>query len=163
EIVRRHGPMVCRVCERVLHDPHDAEDICQAVFLLLAQKAGSGRWHDSVAGWLFQTAYRMSLKARVTALHRKHHEAHARPASQRDVAEELTVRELQAVLDDELNRLSEKYRSPILLCCLEGKSRDEAARYLGWKLTAVKDGLERGRRRLRARAWPGAACCSGPH
>src|SRR6516225_11744565 len=67
EIVRRHAPMVLRVCQRVLHNAHDAEDVCQAAFLLLAQKAASVRWYDSVAGWLFQTGYRLSLKSRTAA------------------------------------------------------------------------------------------------
>jgi RNA polymerase sigma factor (sigma-70 family) len=150
EIVRRHGPMVLRVCQRVLHNPHDAEDVCQAAFLLLAQKAASIRWHDSVAGWLFQTAYRLSLKARTTAHRRSRHEALAKPTPTPDPVAELSVREFQSVLDAEVNRLPEKYRAPILLCCLEGKSRDEAARLLGWTLTAVKDRLEQGRERLRA-------------
>jgi RNA polymerase sigma factor (sigma-70 family) len=151
EIVRRHGPMVLRTCRRVLHDGHDAEDICQAAFLLLARKAASAGWHDSIAGWLFQTAYRLSLKARTTAGRRARHEAHARPLPQPDPVAELTVRELQVILDDELSRLPEKYRAPILLCCLEGRSRDEAARCLGWTVAAVKDRLERGRERLRIR------------
>src|SRR6516162_2190241 len=154
EIVRRHGPMLFRLCERVLHNPHDAEDVCQAAFLLLARKAVSVRWRDSVAGWLFQTAYRLSLKARTSAHRRKRHEAQAcHPCDSRDAASDpvadLTVREFQSVLDDELNCLPEKYRAPILLCCLEGKSRDEAARYLGWTLAEVKNRLEQGRERLR--------------
>ena len=80
EIVRRHGPMVLRLCRRVLHSAHDAEDVGQAAFLLLAQQATSRRWHASVAGWLFQTAFRLSLKARTTASRRTRHEAQARPA-----------------------------------------------------------------------------------
>jgi RNA polymerase sigma factor (sigma-70 family) len=151
EIVRRHGPVLLRVCRRVLHNGHDAEDVCQAAFLLLAQKATSVRWRDSVAGWLFQTAYRLSLKARTAGLRRSRHEAQARPAAPADPLAELTVREMQAVLDEELHRLPEPYRAPILLCCLEGRSRDEAAADLGWPLATVKDRLERGRERLRAR------------
>jgi RNA polymerase sigma factor (sigma-70 family) len=151
EIVRRHGPMVLRTCRRVLHDGHGAEDVCQAAFLLLARKAATVGWRDSIAGWLFQTAYRLSLKARATAGRRARHEAHARPLPQPDPVAELTVRELQAVLDDELSRLPEKYRAPILLCCLEGRSRDEAARCLGWTVAAVKDRLEYGREQLRTR------------
>src|SRR5262245_36290311 len=131
EVVRRHGPMLLRVCRRVLHDGHGAEDVCQAAFLLLARKAPSVRWHDSVAGWLFQTAYRLSLKARATADRRRRHEARARPAPPPDPVAESSARELQAILDEELSRLPDKYRAPILLCCLEGKSRDEAARDLG--------------------------------
>jgi RNA polymerase sigma factor (sigma-70 family) len=151
EIVRRHGPMLLRVCQRILHNGHDAEDVAQAAFLLLAQKVASLSWHDSVAGWLFQTAYRLSLKARVAASRRAHHEAQAVLAQPPDPAAELTVREMQAVLDEELSRLPEKYRAPIVLCCLEGRSRDEAASCLGWSLAAVKDRLEQGRERLRAR------------
>src|SRR5262245_25760445 len=113
EIVRRHGPMLVRVCQRVVHNAQDAEDICQAAFLLLAQKATAVHWCDSVAGWLFQTAYRMSLKARARASCRKRHETRAKPRQPADPVAELTVRELQAVLDDELSRLPEKYRAPI--------------------------------------------------
>jgi RNA polymerase sigma factor (sigma-70 family) len=151
EIVRRHGPMLLRVCRRVLPGGYDADDICQAAFLLLAQKAASLGRHDSIAGWLFQVAYRLSLKARTAAGRRARHEARAKPPPPPDPVAELTARELQAVLDDELSRLPEKYRAPILLCCLEGRSRDEAARCLGWPLAAVKDRLERGRERLRLR------------
>jgi RNA polymerase sigma factor (sigma-70 family) len=155
EIVRRHGPMLLRVCRRVLHDEHGAEDICQAAFLLLAQKATSIRWHESIAGWLFQTAYRLSLNASRCARRRAHREAQAtqrgHPAGRSDPVAELTVRELEAILDEELNRLPEKYRAPIVLCCLEGRSRDEAASHLGWQLGTVKDRLEQGREQLRAR------------
>jgi RNA polymerase sigma factor (sigma-70 family) len=156
EIVRRHGPMLLRACERVLHNPHDAEDVCQAAFLLLAKKAASPRWQDSVAGWLFQTAYRLAVKARTSAQRRRRYEAQARRGCDSrgtvpDPVTDVAIRELQAVLDDELNRLPEKYRLAILLCCLEGKSRDEAARYLGWTLSQVRHRLEQGRERLRAR------------
>jgi len=143
--------MLLRACERVLHDRHDAEDICQAAFLLLAKKAACIPWRESVAGWLYETAYRLSLKARTTGLRRKRHEARAKLQPTPEPVAELKVREFQAMLDEELGRLPEKFRAPILLCCLEGKSRDEAARCLGWTLAAVKDRLERGRERLRMR------------
>jgi RNA polymerase sigma factor (sigma-70 family) len=151
EIVRRHAPMLLRVGQRVLHSAHDAEDIVQAAFLLLAQKAASIRWHDSLAGWLFQTIYHLSLNARIAAKRRAHHESQAKPAPLADPLADLTVRELQTALDEELGRLPEKFRSPILLCCLEGRSRDEAAACLGWSLAKVKDRLERGREHLRSR------------
>src|SRR5262245_16020442 len=94
EIVRRHGPMTLRVSQRVLRDPHGAEDVSQAAFLLLARKAVSAGWHDSVAGWLFQTTYRLALKARVAAGRRARHEARALKAEQPDASAELTAREL---------------------------------------------------------------------
>ena len=151
EIVRRHRPLLLRLCQRILHSGHDAEDVCQAAFLLLAQQATSLRWHASVAGWLFQVGYRLSLKARVATHRRTRHEAQAKPALAPDPIAQLTIGELQTVLDEELSRLPEKWRAPILLCCMEGRSRDEAARFLGWTLAAVKNRLEQGRQRLRSR------------
>jgi hypothetical protein len=91
------------------------------------------------------------MKARTAASRRRRHETQTKPPPPADPVTPLTARELQAVLDDELSRLPEKYRAPIFLCCLEGKSRDEAACYLGWTLTVVKDRLEQGRERLRVR------------
>jgi RNA polymerase sigma factor (sigma-70 family) len=143
--------MLLRVSQRVLHHCQDAEDVCQAAFLLLAKKAASPRWRDSVAGWLFQTAYRLAAKSRVTARRRARREARAQAAAPPDPTADLSVRELQAVLDEEISRLPAHYRGPIVLCCLEGKSRDEAARLLGWTLANVKDRLEHGRERLRGR------------
>ncbi len=151
EIVRRHSPMLLGVCRRILHNAHDAEDVAQAAFLLLARKVTSVGWHDSIAGWLYQTAYRLAHKARLAAGRRAHHEGRARPGKTADPIAELSVRELQSLLDEELSRLPETYRAPILLCCLEGRSRDEAAGCLGWELATVKDRLERGRERLRQR------------
>jgi RNA polymerase sigma factor (sigma-70 family) len=151
EIVRRHGPMLVRLGQRILHSGHDAEDVCQAAFLLLAQQAASLRAHASIAGWLFQTVYRLALKARTAAGRRSRREARAKPVAPSDPVAEVTVGELQAVLDAELSRLPEKWRAPILLCCLEGHSRDEAARCLGWSLAEVKNGLQHGRERLRSR------------
>jgi RNA polymerase sigma factor (sigma-70 family) len=151
ELVRRHSPMLLRLCRRVLHGGQDAEDVCQAAFLVLAQQAASPRWKVSVNGWLFQVAYRLSLKARAAASRRSRHEVRVKPAAPPQPLDEVTFRELQAVLDEELSRLPEKYRSPILLCCLEGRTREEAARCLGWSIATVKDRLEQGRERLRAR------------
>ncbi|MGL4554605.1 MAG: sigma-70 family RNA polymerase sigma factor [Gemmataceae bacterium] len=148
EVVRRHGPMVWRVCRRVLGSGHAAEDVSQAAFLLLATKA-SGRWRDSVAGWLYRTASLLAQKARVAAARRARHEARSRPAGPQDAGAERTAREVAALLDEELNQLPDKFRVPVVLCCLEGLSRDEAARRLGWSASAVKDRLKEGRERLR--------------
>jgi RNA polymerase sigma factor (sigma-70 family) len=147
-LVRRHGPMVLRVCRRILGHWHDAEDAFQAAFLILARKAASVRWQDSAAGWLFRVAYRLALKRRADARRRR-----TQPLP--DVAvtgcAEAPDRELRSILEEELNRLPEKYRLALLLCHCEGKTRAEAARQLGWKEGAVKIRLERGRALLRAR------------
>src|SRR5262249_15183196 len=115
EIVRRHGPMVVRVGRRVLRNGHDAEDIAQAAFLLLARKASCVRWQDSVTGWLYQTAFRLSMKAKVAARRRARLESRAQPIARTVPQDELTARELQDALDEELARLPERYRAPIVL------------------------------------------------
>jgi RNA polymerase sigma factor (sigma-70 family) len=154
-LVQRHGPMVRRVCQGLLHNWHDAEDVCQAVFLVLASKAASRSWHESVAGWLYQVAYHLALKAEAAAACRRVRESRAILRPHVDPVEEISARELQSALHEELARLSEKYRAPLVLCYLEGATRDEAARQLGWPLGTLKSRVERGRellhRRLAAR------------
>jgi RNA polymerase sigma factor (sigma-70 family) len=154
-LVRRHGPLVLGVCRRVLRDPHRAEDACQAVFLVLARKAPAVRPPDRLAAWLYGVARRVALKARQAEARRLRREAagaRARPAAvPPDPLDELTARELLLVLDEEVERLPAAYRLPVLLCCLEGKSREDAARQLGWTPASVKARLERGRRRLQQR------------
>jgi RNA polymerase sigma factor (sigma-70 family) len=150
-LLERHGPMVLGVCRRILHNGHDAEDACQAAFLILARKATALSWNESVAGWLYGVAYRVALKARESAARRQARESRLKPRSAPDPLADISLRELHAVLDEELDRLPEKYRSPVVLCCLEGAARDEAAQQLGWSVQTVKNRLERGRELLRSR------------
>jgi RNA polymerase sigma factor (sigma-70 family) len=151
-LVRRHGPMVLRVCQCVLHDGHDAEDAFQATFLVLCRKAASLRRVASVGCFLHGVAYRLALKARTKLARQRMHESRAAIEHRRDdPLAELSVREAQAIVDEELARLPEKYRAPLLLCCLQGRTRDEAARQLGWSVKLVKSRLEQGRERLRSR------------
>jgi RNA polymerase sigma factor (sigma-70 family) len=149
-LVRRHGAMVLAAAQRVLGNAHDAEDVCQAAFLLLAKKATSGRWGSSVAPWLHRTAHLMALKARTAAARRARREGRAaRPESANPLAE-MTGQELLAVLDAELLALPESLRAPLVLCYLGGATRDEAAERLGCPLSTLKKRLERGRDRLHA-------------
>ncbi len=146
-LLRRHGPMVMRVCRRVLHDWHAAEDAFQATFLVLARKASSIRRREGVGGWLHGVAYRLALKAlRQT---RKPLPEPAAATAPPDPLDQLTLREAQTVLDEELHKLPAKYREPLLLCYLEAKTRDEAARQLNWPLGTLKSRVERGRELLR--------------
>jgi RNA polymerase sigma factor (sigma-70 family) len=150
-LVRRHGPMVLRVCRRVLHNGHDAEDVFQATFFVLSRKAGSLHRRESVGCFLHGVAYRLALKARTQFARPRIHEGRATvEKSVADPRAERTVREARAILDEELARLPEKYRAPLVLCCLEGKTRDEAARLLGWLAKLVKSRLDQGRERLRS-------------
>jgi RNA polymerase sigma factor (sigma-70 family) len=151
-LVRRHGPMVLRVCQRVLHDVHAAEDAFQAAFLLLSRKAASLRRADSVGCWLHSVAYRLALKARTQLARQRRPDVRGTVENPiDDPLAQLTVREAQAIVDEELTHLPEKYRAPLVLCYLEGKTRDEAARQLGWSAKLVKSRLEQGRERLRYR------------
>jgi RNA polymerase sigma factor (sigma-70 family) len=149
-LVRRHGPMVLGVCRRVLGNAADAEDAFQATFLVLARKADSPRWHDSVGGWLHQVARRVAREARDRAARRRGRERTV--ADLPDVpAPAAAARELGALLDEELGRLPERYRGPLLLCYLEGTTRDRAAALLGLSLRTLERRLQRGRALLRAR------------
>jgi RNA polymerase sigma factor (sigma-70 family) len=126
--------MVLQVCRRVLGDAHTAEDVFQAVFLVLARKASSLRRPDAVAGWLHGVAQRLAWKARADDVRRRHRETPIlRPdlvGPAVDPLEELSARELLCLLDNELQRLPEAYRLPLILCCLEGHTQEEAAREL---------------------------------
>src|SRR6516225_2559086 len=130
-IVRRHGPMVYRVCWRVLQHHQDAEDAFQATFLVLAQRLRTVRKHASLASWLHGVAYRVALKAKSAAAIRRRHEQQA-PLSETIPPDEVSWVEVRAVLDMALAGLPEKWRLPLVLCYLEGRSQDEAAAHLGW-------------------------------
>jgi RNA polymerase sigma factor (sigma-70 family) len=150
-LLHRHGPLVLGVCRRVLHDPHEAEDAFQATFLVLARKASSLDRRGSVGNWLYTVAYHLALKARAAASRVR---VPSNAPTSRVIADplaEITGRELLSALDEELGRLPEKLRAPLVLCYLEGRTRDEAAQHLGWSPGAVKGRLERGRDLLRNR------------
>jgi RNA polymerase sigma factor (sigma-70 family) len=149
EVMRRHGPMVLHACRRLQPDEQDAEDVFQATFLVLARKAGALCWQESVANWLYTVAGNLARKARTAAARRRAHEACAGPRQGPGPA--LALVELRAVLDEELARLPERLRAPLVLCYLEGAPRDEAARQLGWSLATLKRRLDEGRHRLRDR------------
>jgi RNA polymerase sigma factor (sigma-70 family) len=149
-LFRRHGGMVLAVARRVLGNSSDAEDVCQATFLLLAKKAGSQRWQPTVASWLFKTAHQLALKARTAAARRARREGCAVPRSIANPLAEITGLELLAVLDEELLALPEVLRAPLVLCYLQGATRDEAAQCLGCPLGTLKNRLERGREQLQA-------------
>jgi RNA polymerase sigma factor (sigma-70 family) len=151
QLVERHGPMVWGVCRRLLADANDAEDAFQGTFLVLARKVAAIRRRESVGSWLYGVAYRVASRIRVAASRRRAHERQAMIATQADPAAEAAWRELRPLLDEELVRLPEKYRAPLVLCYLEGKTREEAARHLSWPEGTVAGRLARGRDLLRDR------------
>jgi RNA polymerase sigma factor (sigma-70 family) len=147
-LFRRHSDMVLGVCRRTLFNLQDAEDACQATFLVLARKAGSGRWRPSLANWLYTTARRVARNARVAAERRARREKSAAVREAVLPVDRMTGRELLALLDEELDLLSPQHREPLVLCYLQGLTRDEAAARLGVPPARVKSLLEHGRKRL---------------
>ena len=141
--------MVLGVCRRVLGQDSDADDAFQATFLVLARKAGRAFWGESIGNWLYGVAYRTANKLRLQGVRRSHHENAAACQRASVTIEDATVRELRQVLDAELSRLPERFRMPLLLCCLQDRTIDEAARQLDWSCTTVKGRLQRGRELLR--------------
>jgi RNA polymerase sigma factor (sigma-70 family) len=152
-VVRRYGGLVLGVARRHLADRQQAEDVFQATFLALARSAERVGRRAPLAGWLYTVTLRQARKERARSARRRGREQ-ARavpPAPPPDPLEEITGRELLTVVDEELARLPEQDRLAVLLCWVQGLSREEAARRLGWSAGAVKGRLERGRRRLAAR------------
>lgn len=150
-LVRRHGGLVFGVCRRVLRCHEDAEDAFQATFLLLARRAGSVRWHDSVGGWLHEVALRTASKARSASARRRVKEAEAADRPRSEARPEPAWDEVCAVLDEELRSLPDRFRAPLILCHLEGRTREQAAVHLGVSRPTLVRRLARGRRLLAAR------------
>ncbi len=148
-LVERHGAMVLRVCRSVLPDVYDAEDAFQATFLVLVKKA-RGLWvRDSLGPWLHQVAYRTASQGRLAAARRRRHEQQA--AAQRVESRSVKHDDLAGLVHEEIERLPERFRAPLVLCDLEGSSHEQAARHLGWPIGTIKSRQARGRERLRDR------------
>jgi RNA polymerase sigma-70 factor (ECF subfamily) len=172
-LVERHGPLVARTCRRLLRDDHDVEDVLQATFFVLARKASGGAWQGSLGGWLCAVAYRLALHARTDLARRRAREKSMSALARRlshdgaldeppaglpehdhplfDPAVELERRDLRRVIDDEIGNLPEKYRAPMVLCELQGRTHQEAARALGWPAGSMSRRLRRARLLLKAR------------
>jgi RNA polymerase sigma factor (sigma-70 family) len=148
-LLERHGPMVWRTCQRLVHQPADAEDAFQATFLVLCRKARSIGRRESLGGWLHRVAYRIALKARARSISRPLDEGQL-PTHDPDPTAACAQAELRLFLDEALSRLPAKYRVPLVLCCLEGKSRARAAAELGWAEGTLSSRLARGKDLLRA-------------
>jgi RNA polymerase sigma factor (sigma-70 family) len=150
-LVRRLGPMVWRVCRRMLSNHDDVEDAFQATFLVLARKAGSIVPMDMVGNWLYGVARQTALRARAIASKRRGHERQVAKMPDQAAADKSAGNELHQVLDLELSRLPANYRIALLLCDLEGKTRKEAARQLGWVEGTMASRLARARSLLAKR------------
>src|SRR5262245_39212768 len=150
-LLLRHGPLVLGVCRRVLGQEQDAEDAFQATFLVLARKAATTRWQDSVAHWLYEVAHRLASEARVRSARRRAREGRAAQVRKEREMPRPDLQQVGAVLEEELRNLPPGYREPLLLCSWQGLTRDQAARRLGVPLRTLDRRLARGRVLLRGR------------
>lgn len=150
-LVQRHGPMVLSVCRQFLQDPHDVEDAFQATFLVLVRKAASIQKRAALGSWLYGVAYRTAVRARATAARRRAHEKQGSAMATAPPSHEEIDREWRSILHEEIQRLPEKYRSPLVLCYFQGKTNEEAARQLACPLGTIKGRLTRARQLLHAR------------
>jgi RNA polymerase sigma factor (sigma-70 family) len=149
-LIHRHGPMVLGVCRRVLGDEHAAEDAFQATFLVFVKKAGMLRDRGLLTNWLYGVAWKVSHKERARGQRRKAVERQAAEQAPR-LADDPESGELRSLIDEEIRRLPERYRMPLLLCHVEGLRHDEVARRLGCPVGTVESRLARARERLRSR------------
>jgi RNA polymerase sigma factor (sigma-70 family) len=176
-LLRRHGPMVLDVCRSLLRNEADIEDAFQATFLVLARKVSSIRKAASLPCWLHGVAYRTALKAQAAFAKRRKHEEQVGKREATTAAEDLSWGDVQRIVHEELERLAEDYRAPLVLCYLQGKTQDEAAALLGLPKGTLKGRLERARALLRrqlerrglgpaavvlASAWPAATSACLP-
>jgi RNA polymerase sigma factor (sigma-70 family) len=150
-LIERHGPMTLGVCRRALANSHDAEDACQATFLVLARNAAAVRKKASLGSWLHGVACRVAARLKRDHARRTRRERKIAASAPRDPAAEVTWREVQAILDEELQQLPERYRTPLILCYLECMTRDEAAQQIGVSTGSLHGRLERARGMLHDR------------
>ncbi len=150
-LMRRHGPYLLAVCRRVTFHEQDAEDVFQACFLELVRRAGAIQRGDSVAGWLQTVAVRLARRARARRARRRQVEATAPMKDATVSPDDITWREVRRILEEEVARLPDELRVPIILCLFQGLSQEEAAGQLQMNRRTLKGRLRRGRERLRGR------------
>jgi RNA polymerase sigma factor (sigma-70 family) len=150
-LISRHGPMVLGVCRQILGQEHDAEDVFQATFLVLARGAASIRDKRALGGWLHGVAYRLAVRVKTGAARRRVREKEAAKMLNEEDQSERAWGDLRPVLHEEVNRLPEAYRNAVVLCYLEGRTNEEAAALLRCPIGTVKGRLSRARVLLHSR------------
>jgi len=150
-LVARQGPMVLATCRAILKHEHDVEDAFQATFLVLARKSRSVRGGDALGGWLHRVAYRASIRARGAGRRRRHREAEAAAMTPLHSAPTDLATDVAAVVHEEVDRLPEKHRLPVVLCDLEGLTYEQAAGRLRWTVPTLRCRLAKARQQLHGR------------
>jgi RNA polymerase sigma factor (sigma-70 family) len=151
ELLARHGPSIWALCRRLLRSEPDAEDVFQATFLVLARDAARVRKAASVGSWLHGVAFRISRKVRLRGERSLDTSRLTSPVEANEPVTELSWNEIRSTLDEELAKLPDQLRAPLLLCYFQGMTQDEAATELGWSQRTVKYRIARGRNLLRER------------
>jgi RNA polymerase sigma factor (sigma-70 family) len=153
ELIARHGPMVQGICRRWLDDPHDIEDAFQATFLILLRKAASLRDRESLSNWLFGVSLRVARRSRFNSERRRSHERScgSEAAMTSTISDDPADREVMTIVDQEIQRLPEKQQAAVVLCLVQGRTHDAAARELGWPIGTVKSRLASARATLTRR------------
>jgi RNA polymerase sigma factor (sigma-70 family) len=149
-LIERHGPTVLAVCRNVLRQQHDAEDAFQDTFLALATGASTIKQREAIGPWLHQVAFRLARRARFETSQRRVHEGN-RNDSRAEYPIGAPDLFLATLLREEVSRLPERHRLPVVLCYLEGKTHQEAAAQLRCPLGTLKARLSRARQTLRVR------------
>lgn len=157
-LVRRHGTMVLHVCQRILHNWHDAEDACQAVFLVLARRAGARCWRQSVGPWLYRVAYRLALRVQSDVKKHARLKACGPENSAIDPLAAASGRELCTALDGELSLLPTRLQAPLVLCCLEVSRAMRPHNALVVRWICSNDGCKRV-----VRSYASACCGAASH
>ena len=162
-LVRRHGPMVLGVCRRVTGDSTVADDAFQAVFIVLARRASAVKPREQVGNWLYGVAYRTALKARAVLARRRSREKQVDVMPEPPVSHPLTAdwADLQLLIDEELARLPDKLRLPVVLCDLEGRAQRDVAKHLGIPPATLATRLATARRTSRDAARKRGVTLSG--
>lgn len=160
-LVQRHGPLVLSVCQRVLHNVQDAEDVFQATFLVLVHRAKAIVRQESVGSWLHGVAQRIAVRAKGALGRRRKAEGAVPPRPAPDSLQEVVWRDLRLMLDEEVQRLPSRCRVAFVLCYMEGKTNAEAALILGCPRGTILSRLAHARELLRARLARRGLCLSG--
>src|SRR6267142_1387266 len=155
QLVRRHGPMVLGVCQRMLRDGGDVDDAFQSVFLVLAHRAASIGRGELLANWLYGVAYRVALRARTARWRLAQRETTMQAAAPLtstipDPSQAAAIAEVRQLLDSEINRLPTRYRKAIVLCYFQQMTKDQAALALGVPAGTISSWLARARQMLAA-------------
>lgn len=150
-LFQRYSGLVMRVCRQVLQNSEEVNDAFQATFIVLARKAQTVKQSEALAGWLHRVALHIALQARARAAKRQTHEKQVAAMRKEETVDLTDLHDVWPILHDEVNQLPAKYRTPVVLCYLDGKTNEEAASQLNWPVGTVKTRLAQGREMLRDR------------